>query len=356
MHVLMTVAEMGSGGAESMAATLAEDLLAGGHEVTVASAGGWRTVAIRRDGARLIFLPLGSRRAHDLLRSVIRLRKEVAGGRVDIVHAHNVKAALVASAAVRTERARCPVYVTFHGVAQEHYRAAARILRRCADEVVAVSGYVADNLTAAGFPASRVRVIENAVPLPPRRDRAAARARLRIAEDVPVALCAARLARQKRHDLLVEAWRSVPAPATLLIAGDGPTRAAIADAVRHSGQCGRIHILGNRSDVDWLLAAADALVLPTDWEGLPVSVLEALAAGVPVVASGVGGLTELGGAVIELVTRDSASALAAGLRTVLTDTARRQAMATAGLALVDQRFSTSRMCNQYRDLFAQVPA
>ncbi len=355
MHVLMTVAEMGSGGAESITAALAGDLLAGGHDVTVASAGGWRTVGIRRDGARLVFVPLRGHRALDLARSIVNLRSEV-DDRVDLAHAHNVKAALVTAAAVRTVGARCPVYVTFHGVADRQYQAAARILQRCADEVVAVSGYVADRLTAAGFPASRLRVIENAVASPPRHDGPTARARLGIAEDVPVALCAARLATQKRHDLLVEAWRDVPAPATLLIAGDGPTRAAVADAVQRCGQSDRIRILGNRSDVDWLLAAADALVLPTDWEGLPVSVLEALAAGVPVVASAVGGLRELGGAVIDLVAPHSAAALANGLRAVLSDPARREAMATAGRALVERRFSTSRMCDQYRELFAQVPA
>jgi glycosyltransferase involved in cell wall biosynthesis len=145
----------------------------------------------------------------------------------------------------------------------------------------------------------------------------------------------------------------MPGDAVLLVVGEGVTRPAVDAAIGRTGQRDWIRLLGERHDVDWLLAAADACVLPTDWEGLPISVLEAMAAGVPVVASAVTGLAAFGAA-IQLVPPGSATALADGLRHVLADESRRRKLITAGLALARDRFAPARMCEQYRDLYATV--
>ncbi|HEX7107348.1 MAG TPA: glycosyltransferase family 4 protein, partial [Acidothermaceae bacterium] len=357
MHVMFTVAEMGSGGAEAVVSTLARDVAARGARVTVASSGGWRAAELDGQGARLVSVPLRGRRPLDLARAAIALRRERIRASVSLLHAHNVKAAVVSAAgwpnAFPRGGQRVPLVVTLHGVPTGRYRDAARILNRCADHVVAVSTEVAERVVTAGFPSSRTQVIENAVVAPEAHDRIDARRRLGIACDARVVVCVARLAPQKRHDLLVAAWQQMPADAVLLIVGEGVTRPAVDAAIGRTGQRDRIRLLGERHDVDWLLAAADACVLPTDWEGLPISVLEAMAAGVPVVASAVTGLAAFGAA-IQLVPPGSATALADGLRHVLADESRRRKLITAGLALARDRFAPARMCEQYRDLYAAV--
>jgi glycosyltransferase involved in cell wall biosynthesis len=358
MHVMFTVAEMGSGGAEAIVSALARDVAARGARVTVASHGGWRAAALQAQGTRLVPIPLRGRRPLDLAHAAIALRQERARVRVDLVHAHNVKAAIVCAAASPTafprRGPRVPLIVTLHGVPNGKYRHGARILSRCADQLVAVSAEVAERVVTACFPSSRVRVIENGVVTPEAHDRVDARQRLGIARGAPVALCVARLAPQKRHDLLVAAWQQMPPDAVLLIAGEGATRPAIEAAIRRTGQQDRIRLLGERHDVDWLLAAADVCVLPTDWEGLPISVLEAMAAGVPVVASAVTGLSTFGGTAIELVQPGSSVALADGLRHVLADDARRRNLIAAGRALTRERFAPADMCEQYSRLYAAV--
>lgn len=357
MQVMFAVAEMGSGGAEAVVAQLARDVKASGASATVASSGGWRVAELARHGVPLVSVPLRGRRPLDLARVVVRLRQEHARAPADLVHAHNVKSALAAAAAFSARRRqRIPVVVTLHGVPNERYRDAARILRHCTDELVAVSDDVANHVAVAGFPTSRMRVIENAVAAPPSHDRAQARTRLGIPADARVALCVARLAPQKRHDILVAAWQLMPPGSILLIAGEGTTRSAIEAAIRRTGQRDRIRLLGERRDIDWLLAAAEAVALPTDWEGLPISVLEAMAVGIPVVASAVSGLSSFGSDAIELVRPGSPAALADGLRHVLFDDRRRETLVATGLRLTRERFSPDQMWRRYRSLYASLSA
>ena len=161
----------------------------------------------------------------------------------------------------------------------------------------------------------------------------------------------ARLATPKRIDLLLEAWADVP-DAVLLVAGDGADRDAL---VRRAAALGdRVRFLGERHDVDRLLSAADLLVLPSDREGLPMAVLEAMAAGVPVVASAVGGIPQLGADAVELVEPHRADALAAGVRRLLDDPVRRQHLVTGGIELVQQRFSSARMQSEYAEVYERA--
>ncbi|WP_229052993.1 glycosyltransferase [Aeromicrobium sp. Leaf350] len=345
MRILTVVPVMGVGGAEVVAATLVRAERDRGHEVLLASAGGFRADRLVADGVPHLEVPLASRRPLDLLRAVRALRRATRRpSRPDVVHAHNVKAAVVARLAVGR---RVPVVVTVHGVPDGSWRTAGRLLTRIADAVVAVSPHVSEQLTAHGVPASRVRVVPNAVQPVARHDRAEARLALGLAEDAPVALCLARMVEQKRHDLLVAAWPEVvdrtDPSSVLIVAGDGPTRPSVeATAV---GTCppGSVQFLGARDDADLLLAAADVLVLPTDWEGLPISLLEAMSAEVPVVVSRVGGVVETLGSAVRLVEPGAVAPLAEALADLLGDPAARRALADRASALVADRFHPDRM-------------
>lgn len=345
MRVLSVIPQLGAGGAEAVVLALAEDARRAGHETLVASSGGFRVAELRAGGTGHADLALVGRRPADLATSAWRVRRLLRRWRPDLVHAHNVKAAAVCRAA--TGR-RVPLLVTVHGVPDREYVGAARILRHVGAEVVAVSGDVADRLIAEGFPAGRVSVVENAVVPPRLPDRSAARAALRLHAGVPVASTIARLVPQKRHDLLMEAWAGVDPAAILLVVGDGPLRPALEEQARHLGLGERVRFLGERDDVGRVLAATDVAVLATDWEGLPISVLEAMAVGVPVVASAVGALPEVLAGTVSLVPPGRPGPLREALEDLLHDEQARDRLAARARRLVAGRFGADRMGADYR--------
>ncbi|MCW2792545.1 MAG: putative glycosyltransferase [Nocardioides sp.] len=354
MRALMVIAEMGSGGAETVVSDLARHLVSLDHGVTVASSGGFRAEELPGHGVRSLRVPLRTPGPVGLARTAARLRLDVRRSPVDVVHAHNVRATLAAHLGTRWPRRRPPVLTTVHGLADDDYARAVPVLNRCADLVVAVSADVGERLTSAGLEAGRLHVVENACRPVPSYDRARARRELGLDPDRPVVLCLARLAAPKRHDLLVAAWERVPRDAVLLVAGDGPGQADLAGRVARAGLAGRVRLLGVRQDVPRLLAASDVMVLASDREGMPMTVLEAMSAGVPVVASAVGGLVSLGDDALALVAPGSAEALAEGLSAVLGDATRRRAMAAAATELLGRRFSSAGLCSSYEYLYRHV--
>ena len=194
--------------------------------------------------------------------------------------------------------------VTEHIVGEPH-SAGQRALKRDelarADAVTAVCGAVADTLVRDyGLARERVRVVPNGADPP---DEAAEAPRVRqwrerfnAALIRPLWVVAARLEEQKGHavlfDALAEVWKQ-GLDFTLAVAGDGSRRGALEERARALGLGKHVHFLGTVDEPGPLLAAADAVVLPSLWEGLPLTLLEAMARSRPVVASAVGGVPEL---------------------------------------------------------------
>ena len=347
MRTLTVIAEMGSGGAETVVDLLAREAQARGDVPMVASAGGWRAEELAADGVATVHVPLADPGAIAQLRAGRVLRRTVRERRVDLVHAHNVRATVAAWQALAGRGTAPPVLSTVHGLSDRHYRWAARILARCADQVVAVSDDVAERLVSGGLDTRRLTVIENA-PAPVRlMDRELARRELDLPTDVPVALCLARLSRPKRQDLLIDAWPDVAEPAVLLLAGDGPERESLEQQVRASSVRDRVRLLGDRRDVVRLLSACDLLVLPSDREGLPMTVLEAMAAGVPVVASDVGGLRSIARPAVRSVVPGSAKALAEAVNETFGNSERTADQVREATTVVQTRFLSQTMAAAY---------
>jgi len=174
-----------------------------------------------------------------------------------------------------------------------------------------------------------------------------------------VLLTVGRLDRQKGLNDLVDAAVVVVhrhARAHFLLVGEGPERLAIERLIRDKGLADRIHLAGWRPDVPELLAAGDALVLASHWEGLPNVILEAMAAGLPVVATRVEGTSEL---VIEgetgyLVAPQSPADLAAGIEKLIADPVRAHAMGQRGCERAAANFSWDKMVSQYSELYRSL--
>lgn len=175
-----------------------------------------------------------------------------------------------------------------------------RQLWRMSDMVLTVSDYDREqSIELEGLPKARVRRIYNGVDSATsgRYNRGLARKRLDIEPDRFVVSMVARLAEQKNHRGGIDAFLSMPeevlSQSELLVVGDGPLRESLEQYVAKRDRDGRIRLLGQRQDVPEILAATDLLLLPSVWECLPMILLEAMALGTAVVATPVGGVTEV---------------------------------------------------------------
>lgn len=170
-------------------------------------------------------------------------------------------------------------------------RFAYRRLYRKADAVLCNSSGVARELAEVGVPPQSIKLIGNPI------DTAALRRRATGAEQTPGRFVAAgRLMRQKGFDRLVDWFAAMPEAATLTIFGEGPERPSLEARIAAAGLAARIDLPGYVPEIWRQLAGADAFLMPSRWEGMPNAALEALALGVPVIATEeAGGLKELRG-------------------------------------------------------------
>jgi glycosyltransferase involved in cell wall biosynthesis len=286
-------------------------------------------------GGRVSFTPVEiadrPRAARDL-RAIGRLRRLLAAWRPDVVHAHGLRAGALAAIALAFVRPtvyhpRPVLVVTVHnapaagGVTGAIYRVLELIVARSADSVLAVAPDLEERMRAAGarrvgralVPAVGVSAeTRAALPLPGHPDPGR-----------PVVLAAGRLAAQKGFGTLLEAaagWRDLRPEPLLVIAGEGPLGAALKSQAASLGLDARF--AGHRDDIPALLAAAAVFVLPSTWEGQPLILQEALRAGVPIVATRVGGTPVLTGEdAALLVPAGAPRRLAGAVRSVLTDPA-----------------------------------
>jgi glycosyltransferase involved in cell wall biosynthesis len=235
-----------------------------------------------------------------------------------------------------------------------------RIMLRPLRRILAVSDEVRRGYAGAlRVPASRLAVVRNAIRVPPpgRLGDPALRAALVRGRPEYVVLTPARLHAQKGHAYLIAAAVQVP-DATFVLAGDGPLRGELEARARELGVADRVLFLGERTDVPDLLAAADLVVLPSLFEGLPVSVLEAMAAERPVIATAIGGTDE---AVAHersglLVPARDPEALASAIRRVRSDAVLSRRLAQAGRERVEREFSSAVTARQVMEIYDEVTA
>lgn len=362
MRVLLTSPSMRIGGAERVVTMLAAGLAQRGHEIALAAPPGERDADLRDVPHLRIPLEEHGRAASGVIQTVAQMRRAIAHFEPDVVHAQNVKQAATARAAstvAHPGRRRRPVLATFHGVLPAEYRHAALLLR-LADHVACVSQAVLENIVAAGLPGSHASLVRNAIEPPPPLDDTR-RAELDREFDLdgrPAVAIVGRLVAQKAHQRFLVAAGLVAAarPDTrFLVVGDGPLRSQIEAQAEAAGLTGSVRFAGRRPDAREIIERAEVLVFSSDWEGLSIAALEALAAGTPVVSTDVEGMHELlaggAGAVVPL---DDGTALGQRLIEILDDEPRRLAMGHAGRELIARDFSLGAMIDAYVRLYERL--
>lgn len=293
-----------------------------------------------------------------------RLAKILKDRRIHILHAHNSGPMFTGTWAAKL--AGCKgVIVTDHSryfPERPTVIATEMVLSRIVDEIVSVSEHNKNELIKRlHWPAKKITVIPNGVEDIPEID-AETENRLRrefgLADDMPTMLTMARLEKQKNIILLVEAMRVLRdrgLPCRLIIGGEGTEREPI-EKLRHEyGLEDRVFLPGWRLDSSALCRVVDLFVLPSDWEGLPMSILEAMSASLPILATDVGDVSKavIAGENGLLVPPRDLDKMATALAELIGDPEKRRRFGAASRAIWQRHYSVEGMARRYEEIYAR---
>ncbi len=355
--ILHIVSSLGVGGMERMLLQLATAQQEAGHRVSVLAlrAGPLEQEAADRS-IRAKVLSSGTGRLGRSLEALRFFRAE----RPYIVHVHNPTSLQYAVLSKLVSRAA--IVVTIHGDQDTHARLGSSIEWGLTSAAVIVS-HAAGRTLRLPARAGRLIVVHNGIAAADANEKHRADTRAELsAGDSCVGIMVARIDGRKGHGTLLNSLRALDdlgSTFKVWIVGDGSERtAAESQAARLGLGQDRVRFLGRRSDIDRLLNAADVFLLPSDIEGLPLSILEAMAHGLPIVASNVGGIPEI----IEhdisgwLVPAGDHAALAAAIRRMATDPVLRRRLGDAARERANVTFSLSTMVGKYDQVYDEALA
>jgi len=361
MRIAHLIESDGPGGAERVVAQLATGLQAAGAENVVflpERGEGWLAEQLRGSGVAIekfhVDRPVSPTCARSLTQAFRRHR-------ITVAHSHEFSMAVYGAWAAW--RAGVPHVITMHGGRYYGGRLRRRLAMRAAiamsGKTVAVSAPLAraltDDLSIAG---SRVQVIPNGVPRQ-RPQRVNLREELRLTPNARLIVSVGNLYPVKGHVHLVDAAARLADRHPSLhvaIAGRGDLEDDLAARARAHGLADRIHLLGLRSDISAILAAADLFVLPSLSEGLPLAVLEAMFAGCAIVASDVGEIATVleDGRAGVLVEPANPAALAEAIDALLNDPKRAKNLGTRAAFRAVAEYDISRMVRRYATVYQEL--
>lgn len=373
LHIVQVIDALGPGGAERLLCAYAPRLAGQGHRVSV--------VVLSDRGGNPMRAMLETASISVTVAKIDKIRRagqfaaalrHIAGLRPDVVHSHLHLANLVG--AVGKKWRRSPLVSTLHtldspsGLSREGLRVTLsnRAIAAVADRVICLSPAAAALARRHGFAGARMEILPNGIELErfgaaPAETRTQVRRSLQIAETAPLLICVAVLRRAKGIDRLVAAMsevrRHLPA-AELLIVGDGEEREALEAQVAGAGLGGALRLLGARTDVPELMAAADVFVLPTLVDTQPTVIMEAMASRLPVIASDTGGVPDMitHGADGLLTAPGDVEALAACIVRLLSEPELARAIAGAGRRRAEAEFSIDIQCQKLAAIYRAVIA
>lgn len=362
MRVMQVIPTSGPGGAETVVSSLCTALSRLGIGVVAVSSGDQPYLFDKLESLGVDTVRLSPGNGRPLVREIIGTYRRF---RPDIVQSHMFDASV--PAALAGIICRVPVVVTAHSTVYEldtwKRRAINPILGRLASGLVAVSNAVAEAFVAAGVPHRKVTRIYNGVDVTrfngPRDN--GLRQELGIGDGGPVVGMIANIRPAKDHALLIRSTsqvvRRIPGM-HLVLAGDaGPADIAGLERLAATfGVADRVHILGLRDDVPAILRSLDLFALASKIEGLPVSIIEAMAAGRPVVASEVGGVRELveDGTTGFLVPPGNEEAMSDAIIRLLSDKEKLACFGRSAQRRAIDLFSVEAMATAYQSLYREL--
>ena len=381
MRVVNIITRLNIGGASPPVISLAVGLAQRGHESLLVAGTSARTEGTllpeaRAQGARVVEVPPLTRDPHPSrdVRAFRQLYSLLAEFKPDVVATHMSKAGALGRVAAKL--AGVPVIVhTYHGkgfqVFSERWKTKGYLaLERCLARFGSGSIVVSERQKREFVdwriePAGRLEVIRYGLDFSsygsPIEDGQTLRAEIGVARDVPLVGVVGRVVAIKGQDVFLRAAARIAqgrSDVRFVVAGDGDRRVEFEGLAADLGIAGRTHFLGWRRDVPRVLAGLDVVVLPTvlDFEGTPLSVIEALAAGRPVVAADVGGVSEVvrDGETGLLVPPRDAEALARAIDAQLSDSQRAASMAMRGRTLVLNGYEKQRMIDETERYFLRL--
>ncbi|MDC0682805.1 glycosyltransferase family 4 protein [Sorangium atrum] len=353
LRIVHVVSSLNGGGMEHFVLRLAEAQRRHGHDASILALRGGPLAELARQRT-LPTTVLGGRLPKRLAHAALSFGRS----RPHVVHAHNPTALHYATIGKLLTRAR--LVFTDHAQTRGIIRVPSRFEWRETDAVVGCSQDTANKSGAVGV-ASNISVIHNGIDITPaKRTRDEVRAELGLGPDVFVGIMPAAFHPVKAHDVLLRALarlRERGVAVTVLVVGDGDERDRIHGLARELGVHGaEARFLGFRKDVPDLLVAADFFTLPSRDEGLPLAVLEAMARGLPVVVTPVGGVPEVvrheeHGLIVPV---DGHDALADAIERLASDPALGRRLGEAGHVRVRDDFSFEKMTRKYEQLYFRL--
>lgn len=361
------------GGAEVQVLTVCQGLLERGIATRIAVFYEAEFAArARKLGAEVVLLTGG-----DPWRDMRAIRADARQWQPTIIHTHGVRGSVAGRIAGKL--LGIPVVTSIHSDLRYDYASPIKRklfmqmearTRHLSQRVIATSAALYAVLRQRGYPAEQLVQIDNGMDVA-RAERLLAearqhptgiRAQLGITQASRVIVCVARLHPVKRHDVLIDAVALMPedihgAPVHLLLVGDGAMRTDIEARVAQYGRrlAHRVHLLGARDDVMAILCESDLFALTSQMEGMPLSVLEAMLAGLPVAVSKVGGMADLVTPECGLlVPVGNPQTLAQGLERILSDELLCRRMGQKGRERVLAHYSLERLHAQMADFYARV--
>jgi glycosyltransferase involved in cell wall biosynthesis len=294
-----------------------------------------------------------------------RVREQLRADRADLVHSHGYKSNILLGLMPARLRGR-PMMATIHGYTRPsgwsklaiYGRLDRRVLRRL-DRVVLVHEGMRQTPALHGLWTERWRVIENGIAEAPSMEATRSAEIEAFCRQAPVVGTAGRLSPEKGFDILIEAFARVVgngSTARLLILGEGPERGALEARIARHGLADRVMLPGYVADAGVYLPLFDVFVLSSLTEGLPLTVLEAMRASRPIVATRVGGVPSIlgEGRSGRLVPPGDADALSVALSATLRDPAAAAALAAAAREAFGATYSSRRMADRYEALYEEI--
>lgn len=366
IHILHLISSNGLYGAENVILSIAKNMNFNGIKsmvVTIKNLHNPHSELFNEAQKRGITAQIIESRGRFDKRTINQLLELIHQHRISVIHSHNYKANFVGLLAAR--KARIPIIATNHLWTQADFKLRLYeffdgLLLRKFKKIIVVSEQVRKDMLKANIPATKITVIKNGISF---AKEAGDGTKFKIGFGIPnnalIVGCIARLSPEKGHTYLLKAAKEITDNnhnVYFILFGEGPLQEELINKVRSLGLEKRVLFAGYRDDIKNIYSAIDILIQPSLREGLPLSLLEAMSYGTPVIATSVGGVSELITNMRTglLIKPGSVEEISQALKTLINDAQLRAELGKNAQELVKEHYSLEKMVASYKAIYEEV--